>query len=75
MSVGAEIEKTRREPSTVGRVTPCAPRLQPTGAKFPRRRPPDPLPGNIFLEFALPTSEFGFKSVLLNCSGLTRTPK
>ena len=41
--VGNEIEKTRREPSTVGRVTPCAPRLQPAGAKFPWRPLPDPL--------------------------------
>jgi len=41
--VGNEIEKTRREPSAVGRVTPCAPRLQRAGAVFPRRRLPDPL--------------------------------
>jgi len=47
-------------PSLVGRVTPCAPRLQPAGAKFPRRRLPDPLPSKTLLEFSAPTSEFGF---------------
>jgi hypothetical protein len=41
--VGNEIEKARHEPSAVGRVTPCAPRLQRAGAVFPRRRLPDPL--------------------------------
>jgi len=57
--VGNEIEKTRREPSAVGRVTPCAPRLPPARAKFPRRRLPDPLPIKTLLEFPVPTSEFG----------------
>ena len=56
---GNEIEKTRRAPSAVGRVTPCAPRLQPARAKFPWRPLPDPLSIKIFLEFAVPTSEFG----------------
>ena len=57
--VGNEIERTCRAPSAVGRVTPCAPRLQPAGAKFPRRRLPDPLPIQTLLEFSLPTSFFG----------------
>jgi len=35
---GNEIEKSCREPGAVGRVTPCAPRLQRAGAVFPRRR-------------------------------------
>ena len=56
---GNEIEKTRRAPSAVGRVTPCAPRLQPAGAKFPSRRLPDPLSIKTFLEFPVRTSEFG----------------
>jgi hypothetical protein len=47
-------------PSLVGRVTPCAPRLQPAGAKFPRPRLPDPLPGRTLIGFPVPTSEFGF---------------
>ena len=57
--VGHEIERTCRAPSAVGRVTPCAPRLQPAGAKFPRRRLPDPLPIQTLLEFSVPTSFFG----------------
>jgi len=57
--VGNEIERTCREPSAVGRVTPCAPRLQPAGARFPRRRLPDPLPIKPLLEFSAPTSFFG----------------
>jgi hypothetical protein len=36
-----QIEKTGRAPIVVGRVTPCAPRLQPTYANFPRRRFPE----------------------------------
>jgi len=47
-------------PSLVGRVTPCAPRLPPALAKFPRRRLPDPLPSKTLIEFPAPTSEFGF---------------
>ena len=43
-------------PSLVGRVTPCAPRLQPARAKFPRRRLPDPLPIKTLLEFPVPLS-------------------
>jgi len=35
--MGNQIEKTGRAPIVVGRVTPCAPRLQPTYANFPRR--------------------------------------
>ena len=31
-------------PTLVGRVTPCAPRLQPAGASFPWHRPPNPQP-------------------------------
>ena len=58
---GNEIEKPCREPGAVGRVTPCTPRLQPAGAKLPRRRPPDPLPVKTFLKFPVPTSEFGLK--------------
>ena len=46
-------------PWVVGRVTPCAPRLPPARAKFPRRRLPDPLPIKTWLEFPVPTSEFG----------------
>jgi len=46
-------------PRVVGRVTPCAPRLPPARAKFPRRRLPDPLPIKTLLEFPVPTSEFG----------------
>ena len=61
---GNEIEKTRREPSAVGRVTPCAPRLPPAGAKFPWRRLPDPLSINIFLEFVVPASESGFNPAI-----------
>jgi len=57
--VGNEIEKTRREPTTVGRVTPCAPRLPPAGAKFSWRRLPDPRSIKTFLELPVPTSEFG----------------
>jgi len=59
--VGNAIEKPCREPGAVGRVTPCAPRLQPAGAKFPRRRLPDPQPIKTLLEFPVPTSDFGFK--------------
>jgi len=46
-------------PRLVGRVTPCAPRLPPARAKFPRRRLPDPLPIKTWLAFPVPTSEFG----------------
>jgi len=46
-------------PWVVGRVTPFAPRLPPARAKFPRRRLPDPLPIKTWLEFPVPTSEFG----------------
>jgi len=62
--VGNEIEKPCRAPSAVGRVTPCTPRRQPAGAKLPRRRPPDPLPIKTFLEFPVPTWEFGFSAAL-----------
>jgi len=58
--VGNAIEKPCREPGAVGRVTPCAPRLQRAGAKFPRRRLPDPQPIKTLLEFPVPTSKFGF---------------
>jgi len=61
-AVGYEIERTCRAPSAVGRVTPCAPRLPPAGAKFPWRRLPDPLAIKILLEFPVPTSELGFSS-------------
>jgi hypothetical protein len=47
-------------PSLVGRVTPGTPRLPPAGAKFPRRRVPDPLPIKTLIEFPVPTLEFGF---------------
>jgi hypothetical protein len=57
--VGNEIERTCRAPGAVGRVTPCAPRLQPAGANFPRRRLPDPLPIKTFLEF--PRPNFGVR--------------
>ena len=57
--VGNAIEKTCRKPGAVGRVTPCAPRLQPAGANFPRRRLPDPLPIKTFLEF--PRPNFGVR--------------
>ena len=52
---GQEIERSCRAPSVVGRVTPCAPRLQPAGPNFPRRRASN-------LCFLVPTSEFGFNS-------------
>jgi hypothetical protein len=52
---GDEIEQTFREPITVGRVTPCAPRLQPAGAEFPRHRL-----GRAFREYSIPTSELSF---------------
>jgi hypothetical protein len=45
-------------PSLVGRVTPCAPRLPPARAKFPRRRLPDPPPIKTLIEFPVPTSVF-----------------
>jgi len=48
--VGNEIEKTCREPGAVGRVAPCAPRLQRAGAVFPRRRLPEPLRLKTFLK-------------------------
>ena len=53
--LGGEIEQTFREPITVGRVTPCAPRLQPAGAEFPRHRL-----GRAFREYSIPTSELSF---------------
>ena len=62
--VGKAIEKTCRDPMAVGRVTPCAPRLPPAGAKFPWRRLPDPLSINIFLEFVVPASESGFNPAI-----------
>ena len=43
--LGDEIEQTFREPITVGRVTPCAPRLQPTGAKISPASPSQPAAG------------------------------
>jgi hypothetical protein len=45
----------------VGRVTPCAPRLQRAVAKYPRRRIPDPLSIKSLLNFPVPTSAFGLK--------------
>jgi hypothetical protein len=56
--VGNAFEKTCRAPSAVGRVTPCAPRLQPAGTKFPGLRLPDPLSIKTLLEWPEPTSEF-----------------
>jgi len=49
--MGNEIERTCRAPSAVGRVTPCAPRLQPAGANIPRRRFPNPLPVRALSKF------------------------
>jgi hypothetical protein len=46
--MGNEIERTCRAPGAVGRVTPCAPRLQPMDTNFPRRRLPNPLPITAF---------------------------
>jgi len=40
------------KPKAVGRVTPCAPRRQPAGAKSPRRRLPDPPPMKTLLRVA-----------------------
>jgi len=57
--------KSKRQvasPSLVGRVTPSAPRLPPAGAKFPRRRLPDPLPIKTLIEFPVPTSKFGLNN-------------
>ena len=82
--VGNAIEKTCREPGAVGRVTPCAPRLQPAGAKFPRRRLPDPQPIKTLLEFPVPTSKFGFIRVhscpfvfirVYSCSFVVKNPR
>ena len=56
----AETSRPHAIPWAVGRVTPCAPRLPPAGAKFPRRRLPDPQPIKTLLEFPVPTSKFGF---------------
>jgi hypothetical protein len=56
----AETSRPHAIPWAVGRVTPCAPRLPPAGAKFPRHRLPDLLPSKTLLEFPAPTSEFGF---------------
>ena len=48
-------------PSLVGRVTPCAPRLPPAGANFPRRRLPNPLPIRTLSWFP-PTTKSGIKT-------------
>jgi len=58
--MGHESERPCRAPGAVGRVTPCAPRLQPVRANFPRRRFPNPLPIAAFLGFFVTTSVFGF---------------
>jgi len=52
--LGREIERPCREPSAAGRVTPCAPRLQPACSNFPRRRVPTPLPIRSFPMFPRP---------------------
>ena len=54
-------QRIAANPWAVGRVTPCAPRLQPMGTNFPRRRLPNPLPITAFLEFS------GFFAI---CSGI-----
>ena len=72
--VGNAIEKPCREPGAVGRVTPCAPRLQPAVAKFPRRRLPDPQPIKTLLEFPVPTSDFGFIRVH-PCPSVVKNPR
>ena len=46
--LGNEVERRCREPSVVGRVTPCPPRLQPSPAIFPRRHIFNPLPIRTF---------------------------
>ena len=43
----------------VGRVTPCAPRLQREWTKYPQRRLPNPFPIRVFPCSLVPTSEFG----------------
>jgi len=56
--VGHEIERSCRAPGAVGRVTPCAPRLQPACANFGRRRFLNPLPMADFLILFIPTLVF-----------------
>jgi len=53
--------KLGQDHANPGRVTPCAPRLQPAGAKFPWHPLPGPLAIKTFLEFPVRTSEFGLK--------------
>jgi len=64
--VGKASETNCREPMEVGRVTPCAPRLPPAGAKFPWCRLPDPLPIKTLVEFPAQTSEFELNEVLVS---------
>jgi hypothetical protein len=72
---GNEIERTCRAPTAVGRVTPCAPRLPPAGANFPRRRLPNPLPIKTFLPFPIPTSDSGLNKGKSLASAIgNRTP-
>jgi len=60
--VGHGIEKPCRVPMVVGRVTPCAPRLQPECTKYPRRRLPNPLPINAFSMFPRHNLGIGLKT-------------
>jgi hypothetical protein len=57
--VGNEIEKTRRAPSMVGRVTPCAPRLQPEWTSYFSHRISNSLPVKVCFKF--PRSNSGFR--------------
>ena len=58
--VGVAIEKTCREPAVVGRVTPCAPRLQPDGTNYPRCHFHNPL--KIMAFYKSHRSNFGIQA-------------
>ena len=62
---GNAIEKTCREPIAVGRVTPCATRLQPACANFSRHRVSNPLPGKAFPRLPVPTPSFRLNRLIV----------
>ena len=67
--VSNEIEKTCRVPIMVGRVTPCAPRLQPEWTRYFSHRISNSLPVKVCFKF--PRSNSGFRDKA--CRGLSKT--
>jgi hypothetical protein len=60
--VGLAIEMPCRMPIVAGRVTPCAPRLQPECFDGPQRAMPNSFPIRAFPRFLVPTSVFGLEA-------------